>query len=36
MVSDKKQRLIKRDFLQVGIKNPSEKGTEGKRRNYKF
>ena len=28
MVADKKKRLVQRYFFQVGIENPSEKGSE--------
>jgi hypothetical protein len=36
VVAHKKKRLVKRDFFQVGIKNPSEKSSESKRRYYEF
>jgi len=36
MVADKKKWLVKGDLFQVGIKDPSEKGSEGKGRYDKF
>jgi hypothetical protein len=36
MVPGKKQRIFKRHFFKVGIKDPSEKDSESKRRDYEF
>jgi len=36
MIADEKKRLVKGNFFQVGIKNPSEKGSEGKGGYYEF
>jgi hypothetical protein len=36
MVTDKKERLVKRYFFQVGIEYSPEKKSEDKWRDYKF
>jgi hypothetical protein len=36
MIADEKKRLFKRNVFQVGIKNPSEKGSENKGGYYEF